>query len=145
MTYRLLYLAYRKPGTSPAHFRAHYENIHMPKIKQMTGHLFPLSHVRKYVHRTATSTNNECTERNSDTPATVLSGVQADFDYDALVEMTFEDEAAFQAFYGMLSEPGNAEWIARDEETFLDRVKAPPVVVLGDVTSLERCELVEYG
>lgn len=138
MTFAIIYLAYRKPGTSPAHFRAHYDNNHMPKIKQITGQLFPLSHVRKYVHRTTNATGIVGTDRNPDTPATLLSGVQADFDYDAIVEMTFEDEAAFQAFYGVLREPGNAEWIARDEEIFLDRAKTPPVVVLGDVMRLER-------
>ncbi|CAN8098163.1 unnamed protein product [Discula destructiva] len=142
MTYRVLYLAYRKPGTTPADFRAHYDEKHMPKIKEMTGPRFPLSHVRRYIHRTPLTLSGDpaedATDRNASYPATLLSGAQADFDYDALVEMTFEDEAGFQAFYGILMEPENAKWIADDEETFLDRAKQPPVVVLGDLTSTVR-------
>lgn len=114
----------------------------MTKIKEMTGQHFPLSHERRYIHRTsidsAKTSNDEPLERNLNTPATVLSGSQADFDYDALVEMTFEDEEAFKAFYGILMEPENAKWIAEDEEKFMDRKKQPPVVVLGDVTVQER-------
>lgn len=142
MSYKILYFAYRKPGTTPADFRAHYEEKHMPKIKQMTGQHFPLSHVRRYIHRTLAdpaSTNNDgASERNPHTPATVLSGTQAEFDYDAIVEMTFEDEDAFKAFCGILQIPENAKWVAEDEETFLDRQKQPPVVVLGDITTQER-------
>lgn len=142
MSYKVLYLAYRKPGTTPAHFRAHYEN-HMTKIQEMTGQHFPLSHVRRYIHRTsstdpAKSGTDEALERIPSYPATVLSGTQADFGYDALVEMTFENEEAFKTFYGVLMEPENAKWVAEDEETFLDRKKQPPVAMLGDVTTQER-------
>lgn len=142
MSYRILFLAYRKPGTTPAQFRTHYEQNHMTKIKAMTGQHFPLSHERRYIHRmsmdSAETDNDRSSERNLKTPATVLSGTQADFDYDALVEMTFEDEEAFKTFYGILMEPENAKWIAEDEEKFMDRKKQPPVVVLGDVTIQER-------
>lgn len=142
MSYKVLFLAYRKPGITPAQFRAHYEQNHMAKIKEMSGQHFSLTHVRRYIHRTsidpANTNNDEASERNSSTPATVLSGSQADFDYDALVEMTFENEEAFKTFYGILMEPENAKWIADDEEKFLDRKKQPPVVVLGDVTVQER-------
>lgn len=141
MSYRILFFAFRKPSTTPAHFRTHYEQNHMTKIKEMTGRHFPISHVRRYIHRTSTASAEPikgATERNLNTPATVLSGTQADFDYDAVVEMTFEDEEAFKAFYGILKQPENAKWIAEDEETFLDRQKQPPVVVLGGITSQER-------
>ncbi|KAJ4393994.1 hypothetical protein N0V93_003211 [Gnomoniopsis smithogilvyi] len=141
MSYQILYFAYRKPGTTPAQFRAHYEERHMTKIKQMTADNFPLSHVRRYIHRTSidpSSTNPKASERNPYTPATVLSGTQTDFDYDAIVEMTFENEDAFKVFCGILQTPENAKWIAEDEGKFLDRQKQPPVVVLGDITSQER-------
>lgn len=115
----------------------------MTKIQKMTGQHFPLSHVRRYIHRTSTEPvksagTEEASERKSSYPATVLSGTQADFDYDALVEMTFENEEAFKSFHGILMEPENAKWVAEDEEKFLDRKKQPPVVVLGDVTVQER-------
>lgn len=141
MSYRILFFAFRKPGTTPAHFRAHYEDKHMPKIKEMTVQHFPLTHVRRYIHRTSVETPStiaNASERNPHTPATVLSGTQAEFDYDAIVEMTFEDEKAFQTFCGILQIPDNAKWIAEDEETFLDRKKQPPVVVLGDITTQKR-------
>lgn len=141
MTFTLVYLAYRKPGTTPAEFRTHYDEKHLPKIKEMTDQLFPLSHVRRYLHRTTRSPPGPvgvATSRNPHDPATLLSGAQSDFDYDAMVEMVFEDEAAFRAFHARLREPENAKWIADDEATFLDREKVPPIAVLGDITRIER-------
>lgn len=138
MTYKILYLAFRKAGTTPADFRAHYEEKHMPVIKTMAGEHFPLSHVRYYIHRTSTTTPGAGdTERNTYNPATVLMGSQADFEYDAFVEMTFEDEKAFQTFVNILRQPENAKWIAEDEERFLDLEKKP-TAVLGDVVTMER-------
>ena len=52
MTFTILIFAYRKPGLTPAQFRIHGEQIHIPLIKSLTGPLFPLSHVRRYIHRT---------------------------------------------------------------------------------------------
>lgn len=37
MTYSILIFAYRKPGTTPEQFRAHYEGKHVPLVKEISG------------------------------------------------------------------------------------------------------------
>lgn len=171
MTYSVLIFTYRKPGTTPEQFRAHYESSHVPLIKEIVGKYvkyfvqglslfsvsaaasfhghtvlttalsvrkrpsghqltptlenprhFPLSHTRRYIHRTVGKA--EGTERNAKSPASVLMGTQADFEYDALAELTFPDAGAFQTFFSIAQQPKNAARIAADEEKFLDRSKS---------------------
>ncbi|KAK2604280.1 hypothetical protein N8I77_007224 [Diaporthe amygdali] len=135
MTYSVLIFAYRKPGTTPEQFRAHYEGKHMPLVKEIGGEHFPLSHTRRYIHRTEGKT--EDTERNANFPATVLMGSQTDFDYDAIAELTFADASAFQTFFGLYQQPENAARIAADEEQFLDRPRMS-VVVVGETLSTNK-------
>lgn len=87
--------------------------------------LFPLSHTRRYIHRTEGKT--EGTERNANSPATVLMGSQTDFDYDAFAELSFADGNAFQAFFGLWQQPENAARLAADEEHFLDRSRSKKI------------------
>lgn len=44
MAYTILIFAYRKPGTTPEQFRMHYENNHMPLVREIGGEHFPNSH-----------------------------------------------------------------------------------------------------
>jgi hypothetical protein len=130
----LLLFAYRKPGTTPEHFYNYYENVHMKLIKELAGDTFPLSHTRRYVHRTEAAVaaatpdaeakaSTSGTVRNAGYPATVFRGEQADFEYDCCVEIVFEDQAAVQAFTARMAEPERAARLAADEENFLDRSK----------------------
>ncbi|KAI1741712.1 EthD domain-containing protein [Xylaria scruposa] len=136
MPYSVLIFAYRKPGTMPEQFKAHYEGIHVPLVRELAGASFPLSHTRRYLHRSENHADSN-TARNPSTPATVLIGTQNDFDYDAFAELTFEDAAAFQTFFNRMQHPEIAAKIAADEEKFLDRTQMP-VVVLGDITETRR-------
>ncbi|TGJ85979.1 hypothetical protein E0Z10_g2772 [Xylaria hypoxylon] len=136
MGYSVIVFAYRKPGTTPEQFKAHSEGSHVPLIREIAGPTFPLSHTRRYLHRTEKQTSTN-TVSNANTPATVLIGSQAEFDYDSFAELTFEDESACQAFFGVMQQPGNAARIAADEEKFLDRARLT-AVVLGDTTETRR-------
>lgn len=118
MTHTILIFAYRKPGTTPEQFKTHYEGTHMPIVKELAGEHFPLSHTRRYIHRTE---GQGGTERNAKNPATVIIGEQLDFDYDAIAELIFADVPAFQTFMGIVQKPENAARLAADEELFLDR------------------------
>ena len=132
MPYIILVFAYRKPGLSPADFKAHYENCHVPLLQSLAGDTFPNSHVRRYIQRSenkSTSAPEAHSGNNVNTPAAVLVGTQADFEYDAFAELTFDDEAAFQAFFARVGQGKAAEKIAEDEEKFLDRGKMRVVVV----------------
>jgi hypothetical protein len=127
MTFKILLFAYRKSGTTPAQFREHYENKHVPLICSVTGNLFPLTHTRWYIQRSAGKA--EGTSRNADFPATVLQGTQADADFDAIAELTFVDEAAFQAFFEFYMNQEAAKELHEDEARFLDRSAVTGMVV----------------
>jgi hypothetical protein len=138
MAYSVIIFAFRKPGTTPEQFKTHYEGSHVPLVRELAGEKFPLSHTRRYIHRSENTTSNENnTARNPSTPATVLIGTQEDFDYDAFAELTFEDAGAFQIFFGHMQLPDIAAKIAEDEEKFLDRTRMP-VVVLGETIETKR-------
>ncbi len=132
----VLIFAYRELGTTPEQFKAHYEGSHVPLVRELAGASFPLSHTRRYLHRTQNQADSN-TARNPSTPATVLIGTQDDFDYDAIAELTFEDAAAFQTFFSLMQQPENAAEIAADEDKLLDRTRMP-IVVLGDITETRK-------
>ncbi|KAJ5368334.1 uncharacterized protein N7496_008094 [Penicillium cataractarum] len=132
MSVTVFIYAYRKPGLSLEDFKTHYE-AHVDLIKRLTGDDFPLSHKRSYVARNTVEVAAEgASDRNALTPATVIVGQQADFDFDAYAELTFADQAAFQAFGAKVYAPEAAAQIAADEEKFLDKSKLS-IVMLGDV------------
>lgn len=131
MPFTVILFSYRKPGTAPAAFKAHYESTHIPLIQSLTGPHFPKSHRRYYVQRSEGADG----DRN-DYPATVLVGTQPDFQYDAFAELTFEDAAHFQTFMGIVSQGEAKRMIAQDEEAFLDQGRITAVVV-GEVLVTE--------
>lgn len=126
MPYTILILVYRLPTLTPTAFRSYYENSHIPLLKSIAGPLFPNTHTRRYISRTASPPGcvNSCTY-----PATVLVGTQLDFEYDAIAELKFDNETAFQAFFSRVNEPEAARRIAQDEDQFLDRAKLRAVVL----------------
>lgn len=125
-------LVYRKPTISPAQFREHYERVHIPLVREIAGPLFPLTHTRKYISR-----EKQIEKENPEYTAHVMAGEQADFAYDAIVEMTFEDQAGFYDFGGCLAQPAVAKQIRDDCEEFMDASKAP-AVILSDVVETRR-------
>ena len=132
MPFKVLIFAHRKPGLSPTQFKDHWENSHIPLIQKLSGPSFPTTHSRRYIHRIeATDATSDDPASNESYPATVLVGRQADFSYDGFAELTFEDETAFQTFFGIISQGEAAKQLAEDEEKFLDRAKMTAVVV-GD-------------
>ena len=41
MVYNILMFAYRKPGTTPEHFRTYYDTVQVPLIRELAGAAFP--------------------------------------------------------------------------------------------------------
>lgn len=126
MPYHLLMLGYRKPTLCPEEFRSHYENIHIPLVKSLTGASFPLSHTRRYIQRA------EAKEQTGDFPALLLSGSQQDFDYDVIIELSFENEAAFYKFGQILAEPNVKAVVGADCDKFMDQGRSK-AAVLGSI------------
>ncbi|KAI2612705.1 EthD domain-containing protein [Hypoxylon fragiforme] len=128
MTYSIIIFAYRKPGTTPEQFKKHYEESHIPLLREIAGETFPLSHTRRYILRAEGEA--EGTTRNATTPASVLMGSQADFDFDATAELIFKDAAEFQKFFKALQgTPANAAKLGANEELFLDLTKTSIAIV----------------
>lgn len=129
--------AYRKPGLSVEDFKKYYE-AHVDLLKRLAADDFPLSHKRTYVARNSVETAPDgASARNALTPAVLLAGQQADFDFDAYAELTFADQISLAAFAAKTQTPDVAAQIAADEEKFLDRSKTG-IVMMGDVIETTR-------
>ncbi|WAO92368.1 EthD domain-containing protein [Fusarium falciforme] len=128
MPYHVLMLAYRKPTLSPKEFYHHYETIHIPLVKSLAGVNFPLSHTRRYIQRSGAK------EQEGEFPALLLSGSQQDFDYDVMIELSFEDEEAFYRFGRTMGEPDVQAAVADDCAKFMDQNRSK-AVVLGSIQS----------
>ena len=132
MTFKVLIHAHRLPGISPEDFRTHYE-AHIDLFKNLMGDVFPSSHRRAYIARSRVeSPLQDASEPNATTPAAVIVGQQSDYEYDCLAEMTFADQASWEACVAKVRSPEINEQIAADEDKFYDRSKTK-VVILGDV------------
>lgn len=121
MVFKILLTAHRKAGVTPAEFKDHYENTHLPLIKSITGPDFPISHSRSYIERSA----------DGDFGARVFRGTQADFDMDVVAELAFEDMPALQRFFAAIGQGEGHKAIKADEEKFLDSERMK-VVLLGE-------------
>ncbi|KAI2619287.1 EthD domain-containing protein [Hypoxylon sp. NC1633] len=139
MTYTVVVFVTRKPGLTPQQFKEHYDNVHIPLIRGIAGPLFPLSHTRRYISRSQSDAQGTNTTRNATTPAHVILGSQADFDYDAIVEMVFPDEKAFQDFFKHVHGPEHGSTVIADEERFIDRAELR-VAILGSTETTGRGE-----
>ncbi|KAH6682150.1 hypothetical protein F5X68DRAFT_233866 [Plectosphaerella plurivora] len=127
MTFQVALFAYRKSGSSPEVFKHHYETVHVPLVKKMSGSLFPLVHCRRYVSRP-----------EKDLGAEVISGEASDIPFDAITEMRFESREAFYKFAALINEPSNAAKIEEDCRAFLDVSRAPTMVVIEDICETRR-------
>ena len=124
MTFNIIAHVWRKPGTTVEHFVDYYENKHIPLIYDLAGPKFPLHHIRHYVRRN--SPDHAITTRelsNLQTFATLFKDKQDDVGYDVMVEMAFEDKAAWEAFVGVFADPDAAAKLAEDEVKFVDGSK----------------------
>ncbi|KAI1322853.1 EthD domain-containing protein [Xylariaceae sp. FL0255] len=109
MTYSVIMTAKRKAGMSMADFKKHYEEQHIPLLYSIAGENFPLSHKRHYVQRD-----------EEGQPSLIIPGKEADFDYDALVVMTFRDKDHFDGFVGMMYGPDVTKVREEDEAKFIE-------------------------
>jgi hypothetical protein len=120
MPYNILIFITRKPGISHLDFKKHYETSHMPLLQFYGGEHFPKSHRRHYLQFS-----------ENDQP-TVVQGNKTAFDFDAIAEVSFDDEAAFQAFLAALKREEASKMLRMDEDKFSDRERMT-IVVVGDV------------
>ncbi|KAL4898966.1 hypothetical protein BDW74DRAFT_184243 [Aspergillus multicolor] len=116
--FTILIFVTRRPDLTPAQFRDHWENNHIPLLQRLSGQSFPLSHTRHYLQH----------------PITALVGDLADITYDGFAVVQFASKAAFEEFVPVMSSPE----VVEDEERFTDRSLLKAVVLGGvNVTTME--------
>jgi hypothetical protein len=122
MVYRIMVFATRKTSITHEEFKTRYEQ-HMRMIADICGDAAPLSHTRSYLQHDARSNP-------------ILQAGSVDETYDAVVTMSFQDEAAWGRFCLALDTPEAKTMIEADEAGFWDRERMK-VMVVEDVRGLE--------
>jgi hypothetical protein len=90
----------------------HYDNVHIPLVKSLTGANFPAVHTRHYFGGNAAFVN-----------------ASYPVDWDSMAVMSFRDQAHALTFLGILNTPENKAKVAADEELFMEH--APRTVIVG--------------
>ena len=101
--FKLIVLLKRKPGTTMAEFRDHYERHHAVLVVDSS----PL--LRRYVRNYLTGIGNELYPADAEPP------------FDCITEAWFDSEDDFRRSADGILVPGKAAEIVADEERFLDR------------------------
>lgn len=117
MPFVVLITVWRKPGMDPQAFYEHYENVHMPLIRDLAGDVIPISHNRLYVARPGTG---------PDYPERMVQEAECGdgISYDAVAELVFENEAHNLAYWKVLYKgPDQGQRLTEDEYKFMDRSK----------------------
>ncbi|KAL1596974.1 hypothetical protein SLS60_008556 [Paraconiothyrium brasiliense] len=118
--FTVLIFGFRAPNTTIQEYQNHYDNIHVPLAKSLTGAAFPLSHTRHYYGLNAT-----------------LAAISAPVDWDSLAVLTFKDATHAGTFSYLLAQPEAAAKIHADEQIFMAE-GSPKTVVIGTDTSVTK-------
>lgn len=98
----------RKAGTTIEQFRNHYENNHVPLIKEALSECLPVSHTRYYLDESA--------------------------EYDCITKLEFRDgEHSAQFNNAFAASPRRAE-LEADQAAFVDGEKMKVMVVEEEIT-----------
>lgn len=106
---KLVFMLKRKDGMTPAAFRAHYEDSHVPLALNHFGHLLT-EYRRNYPQSALLNPSGQ-----SDNPPPI------DPPYDAVAEMWVEDESKLEELGGILNDPELSPLFAADKLLFLER------------------------
>ncbi|PVI06201.1 hypothetical protein DM02DRAFT_610158 [Periconia macrospinosa] len=108
MVYSIILLLSRKPSVTWAEFKHYWETQHMPLLKQLVGHDFPLSHTRHYL------------ELNEEGRPNVEIGSPEGIDYDGLAVLTFWNKDHCARFMKKLQDGEKHDIHARSLDQFVD-------------------------
>lgn len=130
-TYKVLFFVARNPQMTPAEFKDHYENKHVPLLKSLLGTMKqhgihessrPLQYRRLYIDRDAS-------DPKSGNPG-IFGETAPIIEYDVVTEMAFSDKDAAAGFVQLLfGIEENAKRIMADEWKLIDVAKRKAFVV----------------
>lgn len=98
------------PNLTLTQYAHHYDTIHIPLVKSLTGASFPTVHTRYYA-------------------GGAFANASAPVDWDSMAVMQFRDQAHAVEFLGLVSRPDIKERIEEDEGLFM--AGKPRTVVVG--------------
>lgn len=124
MAVRMVLHVFRKPGMTFDDFSKHYEEVHVPLMKEIAADLFPLAHIRRYITRAEPNGNENPTQQ--------VSGDSNAIHFDALAELIFRDMDHFVTFSGVIQGDQWKETVADDCAKFMDAGKTVTLLFQGD-------------
>jgi hypothetical protein len=93
-------------------YASHYDTVHIPLVKSLTGPNFPVIHTRHYFGDNAAFVN-----------------ASAPVDWDSMAVMEFRDQAHALAFLGIVGKGEGKREVEEDEHLFM--AGAPRTVIVG--------------
>lgn len=126
MPYQLVSLVSRKPGLTLPEFRHHMETHMVPLMRSICGPLAPTTWIRRYIAHSATDAQRKPGPLGL---PNLLIGNKEDVGWDAMSEMTFQDELHLQQYFARINEDGPAERLLEEEGKFSDIQKLKLMVV----------------
>lgn len=124
--YVFVQLASRKEGLTLTQFKRHHEDVWVPLVKEVCGHLFPLTWTRRYL---AESEHEAQRKPGAAGLPALLIGNKEDVGWDCLSEMTFSDELHFQQFFARINEIETGQRLLEEERKFSDSSKLKFIVM----------------
>ncbi|PVH93739.1 hypothetical protein DM02DRAFT_619094 [Periconia macrospinosa] len=128
----LILLFSKKEGLSFAEFKRKIEEEWVPTLEKVTGPLFPLTYVRRYIARK----DNDAV-RDQDGPLglpSLMIGREEDLLFDCLIEATYEDNLHMMQFFSLINEEEPANKLLECEATFSDINKLKIIIMENRVT-----------
>jgi hypothetical protein len=117
----LLCFTVRKPGMSFQDYKAYYEQHHARNACMFLGEDQPSTYSRHYVLRDSDGDSSHIKAHGD--PALFITGKAADFVYDCVTIMTWDDQASYTRMTQKFASPDVVSKFTADEEVFLDRSK----------------------
>ena len=120
----------RKPGTTFQDYKSYYELHHSKNVRGYLGDDYPATYTRHYVERSSDGDSSHISANG--TPAAFLTGSAAEFTYDCVTIMTWQDQEAYERMVTKFADPEVVRQFVADEEMFIDRPKTV-LMSLGEV------------
>ena len=117
MVYSVILHVPRKAGISLEEFKQYWENSHIPLLKRLVGHEFPLSHTRHYIERLADPPQIDPTLRPS---GVAVAETVGSVEVDGVAVLTFATKDHYERFTGKLADTKKRRSYEEDLNRFVD-------------------------
>lgn len=123
MTFSIILHVPRRPDLDPEAFQHYWEKRHIPLLKSLVTHDFPLSHTRHYVER------SPVLDPALDQPYPAIQQAPAAGHVDGVAVLTFANKAHYERFRAKIEK--NEQTFEEDMKAFVDLRGVTKVYVVG--------------